>query len=86
MHPKVRTIYKSLLHLAKLHPTKDYVTVRDEIKKGFLRNKDLTTEKEIFKQLAFAKYIRKELEALVMLHKYRTLKKRYSEQREEEEQ
>jgi len=80
----VRASYKGLLHLATLHPTKDYSTVRDTIKKGFLKHRDLTTEHDIFKALAYAKFIQRELEALVMLHKYRTLKKRYSERRDEE--
>lgn len=43
----------------------------------FIKNKDVTDSKEIEELIAKGNYIVKELEALYMLKKYRTLKRRY---------
>ena len=44
---------------------------------AFMRNKDLTDPEQIQQCLEKGDYIVKELEALYMLRKYRTLKSRY---------
>ena len=44
---------------------------------AFMRNRDLKDEEEIEQHLAKAEYIKKELEALYSLKKYRTMKNRY---------
>ena len=46
-------------------------------KNAFCRNKDVTDPEEIERLLARGEFVKKELEALYMLKKYRTLKKRY---------
>lgn len=43
----------------------------------FLKNKDETDPEKIEKMISHGNYIVKELEALYMLKKYRTLKRRY---------
>lgn len=44
-----------------------------------MKNKDITDEEEIKMLIARGKFVEKELEALYMIRKYRTLKKRYYE-------
>ena len=48
-----------------------------KLKAAFMKNKDVTDPEEIQKLLDRGDYIVKELEALYMLKKYRTLKRRY---------
>ena len=50
------------------------------LKKAFMKNKGVTDPEEIKQLIARGEYVVKELEALYMLRKYRTLKKRYYEQ------
>lgn len=50
---------------------------RKKLKAAFLKNKDVSDPKEIELLIARGNYIVKELEALYMLRKYRTLKRRY---------
>lgn len=50
---------------------------RKKLKAAFLKNKDVNDPKEIELLIARGNYIVKELEALYMLRKYRTLKRRY---------
>ena len=65
-----------LLYLGRDYP-KGYDYFRAKLKGAFLKNKDVKDPKEIEMLLARGDYIVKELEALYMLRKYRTLKKRY---------
>lgn len=67
-----------LLYLGKEYP-KGYTYFRDRCKTAFMKNKDKTDEEEINMLIARGKFVEKELEALYMLRKYRTLKKRYYE-------
>lgn len=53
----------------------DYFKVR--LKDAFLKNREVTDPEQIDVLIARGQYIIKELEALYMLKKYRTLKKRY---------
>lgn len=50
---------------------------KTRLKKVFIKNKDETDPEKIEKMLAHGDFIKKELEALYMLKKYRTLKNRY---------
>lgn len=45
-----------------------------------MKNKDVTNPKEIEKLIERGNFVVKELEALFMIRKYRTLKKRYYEE------
>lgn len=50
------------------------------LKNAFMKNKDVTDPKQIGLLIARGEFVMKELEALYMLRKYRTLKKRYYEE------
>ena len=65
-----------LLHMGKDYP-KGYDYFRKKTKEAFLANKNETDIEKIRILVAKGKYVMKELEALYMLKKYRTLKKRY---------
>ena len=56
-----------------------YPYFRDRCKAAFMKNKDKTDEEEIKMLIARGQFVVKEIEALYMLRKYRTLKKRYYE-------
>ncbi|CAL1533721.1 unnamed protein product [Lymnaea stagnalis] len=73
---KVKLLYRTLLHLGKDYP-KGPEYFRSRLHAAFMKNKDLKDPKQIELMLAKGNYIVKELEALYMLRKYRTLKKRY---------
>lgn len=72
----VKQVYKNLLHLGKDFP-KGYEYFRDRCKIAFMKNRGVTDPQQVEVLLARAVYVTKELEALYMLKKYRTLKKRY---------
>ncbi|KAL3841956.1 hypothetical protein ACJMK2_020032 [Sinanodonta woodiana] len=76
LRPKVVELYKTLLFLGRDYP-KGYDYFRDKLKKAFLKNKDVKDPKQIELLIARGEYVVKEIEALYMLRKYRTLKKRY---------
>lgn len=73
---RVVDLYKTLLHLGKDWP-KGYDFFRDRLKKAFLKNKDVSDPEQIEKMIKHGEYVKKEIEALYMLKKYRTLKRRY---------
>lgn len=68
-----------LLHLGRDYP-KGYEYFRTNLKKVFLKNKNESDPEKIEKMIARGNFVVKELEALYMLRKYRTLKKRYYDQ------
>jgi len=72
----VISLYKRLVHLGREYPEKPEELLR-KIHNAFMRNRDLTDPKEIQQCLEKGDYIAKELEALYMLRKYRTMKSRY---------
>ncbi|XP_076471022.1 electron transfer flavoprotein regulatory factor 1-like [Babylonia areolata] len=76
LRPKVIQLYKTLLFLGRDYP-KGYDYFRTKLKNAFMKHKDVADPAEIEMLLARGDYIVKELEALYMLRKYRTLKKRY---------
>uniref|UniRef100_A0A0A9XUP2 LYR motif-containing protein 5 n=1 Tax=Lygus hesperus TaxID=30085 RepID=A0A0A9XUP2_LYGHE len=76
---KVIELYKTLLHLGKDYPLGfDYFRTR--LKGAFLKNKDVTDSEQVKKLIGHGEYVVKELEALYMLKKYRTLKRRYEKE------
>eukprot|EP00672_Neobodo_designis_P020195 CAMPEP_0174835858 /NCGR_PEP_ID=MMETSP1114-20130205/5656_1 /TAXON_ID=312471 /ORGANISM="Neobodo designis, Strain CCAP 1951/1" /LENGTH=86 /DNA_ID=CAMNT_0016069815 /DNA_START=42 /DNA_END=302 /DNA_ORIENTATION=- len=78
MHPSVRQQYRLFMWLAKDHPTWPASKVRDKVKGAFLENAALEPGTAEFKKaLARGRWELKELEALIDLHKYRSMKKRY---------
>lgn len=56
-----------------------YEFFRKNVRKVFEKNKEERDPEKIDKMLAHGDFVIKELEALYMLRKYRTLKKRYYE-------
>ncbi|KAK9501783.1 hypothetical protein O3M35_012454 [Rhynocoris fuscipes] len=76
---KVIELYKTLLHLGKDYP-QGYDYFRSRLKKAFLKNKDVTDPEQIKKMIAHGEFVVKEIETLYMLKKYRTLKRRYSDE------
>lgn len=55
-----------------------YDFYRLRLKKAFQRNSDISNPEEIQKLVKRGEFVVKEIEALYMLKKYRTLKNRYS--------
>ncbi len=72
---RVVQLYKSLLYLGRDYP-QGYDYFRTKCHAAFMRNKDLGPQ-EVETWLEKGNYIIKELEALYMLNKDRTLKRRY---------
>lgn len=66
-----------MLFTARFVPEKKYSESRDKIKKAFQRNSSLANEDDIKKAIARGEFVLKELEALIFLKKYRTMKNRY---------
>jgi len=75
---KVINLYKTLLFMGRDYP-KGYDYFRSRLRRVFEKNKNETDPEKIEKMLAHGNFVVKELEALYMLKKYRTLKKRYYE-------
>jgi len=59
-----------------------YEYFRSRLKMAFIKNSSIKDEAEIRQLLARGEFVCKEIEALYMLRKYRTLKKRYYEAHE----
>lgn len=54
-----------------------YQFFREKLKGAFMKNKDETDNEKIDQLIKRGEFVTKEIEALYMLRKYRTLKKRY---------
>jgi hypothetical protein len=76
---KVLQTYKELLYIAKYYPNKDYSVLKRQITNAFRKNMNLTDPEEILQKVKHGQYIYKEIEALVSLKKYRTLKNNYDQ-------
>jgi hypothetical protein len=76
MRPDVRQLYKQLLFLGRDYPA-DFNVVRQKVRNAFLRNRDVSDEKAVEKLVAHGRYVAAEMEALIKLKKYRTLKRNY---------
>ncbi|QIX01070.1 hypothetical protein AMS68_006587 [Peltaster fructicola] len=74
-HDVIR-IYKELLYLGREYPL-GYEYFRPRLHKAFTAKASLHDEEQIRKAIAQAEYVKKEIEALYYLKRYRTLKKRY---------
>lgn len=72
----VKHLYKQLLYLGRDYPAgEEYF--KKKLKQAFLKNKDVSDPEKIKMLIARGEYVIKEVEALYMLRKYRTLKQRY---------
>ncbi|XP_011702230.1 PREDICTED: LYR motif-containing protein 5 [Wasmannia auropunctata] len=76
---KVIGLYKTLLYMGRDYP-KGYQYFRTKLKRAFVKNKTETEPEKIDKMISHGNFVIKELEALYMLRKYRTLKRRYYDQ------
>lgn len=74
---KILELYKDFLFIGKYYPGKEYKDVKNIIRNAFKKNKDVKDEKEVEKLYQHGKYVYKEIEALISLKKYRTLKRNY---------
>ncbi|KAL2167308.1 hypothetical protein VTG60DRAFT_1437 [Thermothelomyces hinnuleus] len=73
---QVIAIYKQLLYLGRDYP-QGYDFFRPRLHRAFMAKAHLTDENEIREGIARAEFVRKEIEALYYLKRYRTLRKRY---------
>ncbi|KAK3935882.1 putative NADH-ubiquinone oxidoreductase complex 1/LYR family protein [Diplogelasinospora grovesii] len=74
---QVIAIYKELLYLGREYPLGFNNYFRPRLHKAFMANAHLQDEEQIRKGIARAEFVRKEIEALYYLKRYRTLRKRY---------
>ncbi|KAF7283710.1 electron transfer flavoprotein regulatory factor orsai [Rhynchophorus ferrugineus] len=73
---RVKNLYKTLLYYGKDWPN-GYDYFRTRLHKVFLKNKDEVDPEKIEKMIKHGEFVIKEIEALYMLKKYRTMKRRY---------
>ncbi|KAK6536895.1 hypothetical protein TWF281_001104 [Arthrobotrys megalospora] len=73
---QVLNIYKELLYLGKQYPL-GYNYFRTRCYKAFSKSAGLTKEEDIRNAIARAEFVKREIEALYYLKKYREMKKRY---------
>ncbi|KPI44825.1 LYR motif-containing protein 5A [Cyphellophora attinorum] len=69
-------IYKELLEMGKSYP-QGYDYFRPRLHKAFISQAHLRDEDQIRKGLERAEYVKKEIEALYYLKKYRAMRKAY---------
>jgi hypothetical protein len=73
---QVISIYKELLNLGKDYP-QGFSYFRPRLHRAFMTNAHIQDEDEIRKGIRRAEFVKKEVEALYYLKRYRTLRKRY---------
>ncbi|PHH63160.1 hypothetical protein CDD81_6211 [Ophiocordyceps australis] len=73
---QVISIYKELLFLGRDYP-RGFDFFRPRLHKAFMSRANERDEEKIRAGIAHADYVKKELEALYYLKRYRTLRKRY---------
>ncbi|XP_011310839.1 LYR motif-containing protein 5 [Fopius arisanus] len=73
---RVLNLYKTLLYMGRDYP-QGFDFFRANLKRAFLKNKFESDPKKIDKMIERGQYVMKEIEALYMLKKYRTMKRRY---------
>ncbi|GAB7337395.1 hypothetical protein MBLNU457_g2740t1 [Dothideomycetes sp. NU457] len=76
---QVIQVYKELLFMGKEYP-RGYDYFRPRLHKAFMSKANLTDETEIKKGIAQAEYVKKEIEAMYYVKKYRSLKQTYEPQ------
>ncbi|KAF2278494.1 LYR motif-containing protein 5A [Westerdykella ornata] len=74
---EVKRIYKELLYMGRDYP-QGYDYFRNRLHKAFFNQRHLTDEEAIKKGIERAEFVKKEIEALYFLKRYRTLKHRYA--------
>lgn len=78
---EVVNLYKNLIYLSREWPT----DLRPQIRKAFIKNRDIKDPEEIRKLIARGEYVCREITATYHLRKYRAMKRRYySDDREKE--
>lgn len=73
---EVINIYKELLNLGRAYPL-GYDYFRNRLHKAFSSQAHLSDEEQIKKGIARAEFVKKEIEALYYLRRYRAMKQRY---------
>ncbi|KAI0552577.1 complex 1 protein [Xylaria curta] len=73
---QVIAIYKELLHMGKEYPL-GFSYFRPRLHRAFMANAQIRSEEDIRKGIERAEFVKKEIEALYYLKRYRTLRKRY---------
>lgn len=73
---EVISIYKELLNLGRAYPL-GYSYFQPRLHEAFMANASLTDEVEIKKGIERAEFVKKEIEALYYLKRYRALRQRY---------
>jgi hypothetical protein len=73
---QVITVYKELLWMGREYPL-GYQYFRDRLHRAFASQAHLRDEEQIRKGIARAEFVKKEVEALYYLKRYRTMKQRY---------
>ena len=74
---RVINIYKELLEMGKSYPL-GYDYFRPRLHKAFMSQAHLQDEEKIKQGIERAEYVKKEIEALYYLKKYRSMRQRYS--------
>ncbi|KAF1320277.1 Lyr motif-containing protein 5, partial [Globisporangium splendens] len=77
MDPKVRDLYRRFLHVGKDYPL-GLSYVREKVKAGFFKNRDLTDPVELKKAIHKGRWMVQEMIGVIQLKKYRTLNTRYT--------
>ncbi|KAJ1504939.1 hypothetical protein HMI55_006580 [Coelomomyces lativittatus] len=75
---KVIQVYKELFYLGKEYPGGSKL-FHQQLKSSFMKNAHLTDPNEIQAAIDRANYVKKEIEALYALKKYRSVQKRYDQ-------
>ncbi|KAF7959799.1 hypothetical protein EAE96_001405 [Botrytis aclada] len=78
LRKEVIGIYKELLHLGHSYPL-GYTYFRTRLHRAFMSNAHLEDEQEIRAGIGRAEFVRREIEALYYLKRYRALRQRYKE-------
>jgi len=74
---QVINVYKELLEMGKSYPL-GYGYFRSRLHNAFVSQAHLKNEEEIRNGIKRAEYVKKEIEALYYLKKYRSMKQAYS--------
>jgi len=80
LRQQVINVYKELLEMGKWYPL-GYDYFRPQLHKAFMSQAHLKDEEKIKEGIKRAEYVKKEIEALYYLKKYRSMKQRYSADR-----
>ncbi|KAF2260965.1 LYR motif-containing protein 5A [Lojkania enalia] len=76
LRQQVKRIYKELLHMGRDYP-EGYDYFRTRLHRAFASQQHLTDPDEIKKRIGRAEFVKKEIEAMYFLKKYRSLRHRY---------